>query len=472
MPNSGSIVMVGFDFGTTTSSAVFSRAQILKDSVTGRMELSGAKAIFRSEPVFTPYHDEMIDEQALSEEISSWMAAAKLSPGEIGAGGAIVTGLAAQSKNAVVVSKLVRTLLKGRALMATANDPSLESWLAFMGSCRNLSLDHPEVSFINFDIGGGTTNVALGRNGDVSRVGCYFIGARHLQLKTGTSEITNISSYGREVLNDLGMKKVVGDLLTGEERSRIASCYVSMLRQIAKGAFSPGEKLISFHEQVAFQLPALDTTAVFTFSGGVGEILYEYIATGQLPGLSAFGDLGVDLAREIAHDGFFSPHLKSYVPENRGRATAFGIALHNTEISGQTIFLPSHKALPLFDLPIVGAIASADTESEQLKVLELAKHATAGACLRITGDLSSSSSLAKFSEGLLTLLNKLDFPSTQPLVLLAEANVGKTLGSYATAWGKAPRLLIVIDEVVPRKASFVNLGEQVHGVVPLTYFGM
>jgi ethanolamine utilization protein EutA len=57
-------------------------------------------------------------------------------------------------------------------------------------------------------------------------------------------------------------------------------------------------------------------------------------------------------------------------------------------------------------------------------------------------------------------------------VLLVGQNIGKTLGQYATTWGKQPACLIVIDELPPRPARFVSLGKLHSNVVPVSYYGL
>ena len=62
-------------------------------------------------------------------------------------------------------------------MIATAGDPALESWLAFMGNCHALSLAKPGVPIVNIDVGGGTTNLALGIDGQVVAAGALHVGA-------------------------------------------------------------------------------------------------------------------------------------------------------------------------------------------------------------------------------------------------------------------------------------------------------
>jgi len=55
-----------------------------------------------------------------------------------------------------IVMDAVRRRL-GDAFIATADDPCLEAWLAFHGSCAALSRAQPHTPILNLDIGGGTT---------------------------------------------------------------------------------------------------------------------------------------------------------------------------------------------------------------------------------------------------------------------------------------------------------------------------
>ena len=60
---------------------------------------------------------------------------------------------------------------------------------------------------------------------------------------------------------------------------------------------------------------------VVTFSGGVGELIYQQVAGEGLPTTTYFGDLGIDLARRIIASPLLAANLEQFVPENRGRAT-------------------------------------------------------------------------------------------------------------------------------------------------------
>ncbi len=483
------IIMAGFDFGTTTSSAVFARAKVVKNGITGVMEYGAPDIFFAAEPRYTPYLGDRIDESALASYIDAWLATANISPQDASAGGAIVTGLAAQKENAGAIAALIRARI-GDAMIATANDPSLESWLAFMGSARELSRELSDQAIINLDIGGGTTNLALGMNGEVRSTGCLFIGARHVQLIPGTYRIESLSPYAQHLFSYLKLAKSSGDTLSKPEVDRIVDFYLAVIRRALVGKSSEFNDCEALHEQVPFSLPpdlfnpSHQAAVTITVSGGVGELVYRALAGESPAGVTPFGDLGWDLALGLIEDEWISPSLKKHVSKNMGRATAFGLALHNTEVSGTTVFLPDQTILPLRDLPVLGRISPDTDAASIIKLLELAAKSSHGSAIQIDGRLSgkiadeidgklrTAEDLQRFSAVFATALRNSGYPQNKTLVLLINGNVGKTLGSLITCWGRDPFQLVVIDEVSLRTANFVNLGKMTHQIIPVSCYGM
>src|SRR5581483_2365832 len=153
---------------------------------------------------------------------------------ELFGGGALLTGLAARRQNAVALVELVRRRL-GDALVASADDPCLESWLAFMGSCAALSHSHPDRPIINLDIGGGTTNVALGEAGEVLKTGCLYVGARHVQVTPGTYRIKRLSEFAAELFEHLRIRKGIGDELSHDDVDAVLDFYLRLLEATVTG---------------------------------------------------------------------------------------------------------------------------------------------------------------------------------------------------------------------------------------------
>lgn len=469
------MTMAGFDFGTTTSSAVFARANVVKNGITGSMEYGTPEIFYAAEPKYTPFLGNRIDELALASYLDAWIREANIGPHGASAGGAIVTGLAAQKENSKSITTLIRARI-GDAMVATANDPSLESWLAFMGSARGLSRELSDRPVINIDIGGGTTNIALGINGEVRSTGCIFIGARHVQVVPGTYQIQALSQFAHKLFAYLGVIKGVGETLTEQEIDAITDFYLIMLRRTLGGRSLEFNACEAFHEQVRFTMPSdlLHSASdhAITVSGGVGELIYRALAGESNVTVTPFGDLGWNLALKLIKDEWLLASFKKYIPKNMGRATAFGLALHSTEVSGTTVFLPPEPILPLTDLPVVARIANHTTAIDLIKALELAAKSHHGAAIQIEGHMKGLSEVQSFAAAIANALHRSNYPTNKPLVLLIKGNVGKTLGSLITSWGCDPFRLVVIDEVSLRDANFVNVGKITQQIIPISFYGM
>ncbi|WP_434777426.1 ethanolamine ammonia-lyase reactivating factor EutA [Neisseria sp. Ec49-e6-T10] len=473
-----SVRLLGLDFGSTTSSALVAQARIVMNSTTGNLQLGDTQIIYRSEISFTPFNeDNTIDETRVIELMDNWLTGCGMQPSDFFSGGVIITGLAARRKNAEKLAKLIEERI-GDIVVATADDPSLESWLAFMGSCGALSRYHKEIPIINLDIGGGTTNPALGLNGNVLSTGCHFIGARHIQFVPSTYQIRALTDDAKQLFTTLNIHKRVGEVLNQEELNRFIGFYIQALEQIVQGhtAFfkTAHDQLI---EQVPFELPTLNQPAAITFSGGVGELVYQASSGKALPATTYFGDLGIDFAKAILQSPILSSSLKTIIPENHGRATVYGLALHSTEVSGATLFLPKPEVLPLRHLPIIAHLSAYDSVSELSAALQLVSKHPQGACLQVTLKTAEHptvtlDTIRNLGHTLVVIFKQLQPPADQPIVLLIDCNVGKSLGSYATAWGQLPVNLIVIDEVTIPQANFVNISKPHQQVVPVSFYGI
>jgi ethanolamine utilization protein EutA len=471
------VTLAGFDFGSTTSRCALAQGAVRQHGVTGRMELADVQLVYAPEAVFTPFAadsldvslDASLDEAQLDALLDEWIDGWGVALAEVSAG-AIVTGLAARAANADIVARLVRRRL-GDTLVATAADPALEAWLAFMGNAASLSRAKPDATFINLDIGGGTTNFAFGRAGQVRGAGCYYIGARHLRFEPGTFTLTGMSTFGARLLDELGLNRKPGDELTLGDVERVVDFYVATLEAVVRGDEEIlQQEIVAYHRQIDFRRPS-DRNGIITLSGGVGELAYRCHRGEMPPARTAYGDLGGELARRIAASPLLSRDLASETPAQLGRATVCGLAIHNTQISGATMFLPRADVLPLCDLPIVGRLGSDSDDDEMAALVTLAAGGMHGACLAVEPLGADYSTLAAFGNRLAGALERGEFPRHKPLVLLVANNFGKTLGHYATRWGRLPVQLIVVDEIAPHEARFASLGRLRENVVPVAFYG-
>ena len=470
-PPPPALTLIGLDVGTTTTSLIAASAQWTKNCVTGRNELGHVESIFRPEPVFTPFRGETLDVDAIDRQLEGWLAEARINPGSISAGGALVTGLAARSANSKAVARLVRGRFR-EAVVAATDDPCLESWLAFMGNALSLSRAEPDRPFINLDIGGGTTNIALGIGGEVKSCGCYFVGARHVQVEPGTYRVQSLSPFGRAALLDLNIDTAAGRDLARGDLAALLDYYIALLEAVAAGRRLPPGAAAPLHCQAEFLRPCGNRKPVITLSGGVGELAYRHAAGEPMPPPTAFGDLGIDLALRLCESPLLGANLKSHVPSGLGRATVCGLALHGTEVSGPTLYLPKPEILPLIDVPILGAIGQSTSDSELVALFALAQRAGTGAALRVEMPEINTPTAKAFGGRLARQFQERPFPASRPLVLLAPDNFGKTLGQYATCWGRIETTLVVIDEIPGRRAQFATIGKPHNGLIPISFHGL
>jgi ethanolamine utilization protein EutA len=455
------IQLVGLDVGSTTSRVALASARVIHSAVTGRPELGQIEERLRTEPARTPFRGDALDQAALLALVDDALAAGGATPGAFFGGGALLTGLAARASNAAAVVDALRARV-GDAVVATANDPRLEAWLAFHGNVGALSRGAPDRFVLNLDIGGGTTNAALGRAGEVVSTGWMWIGARHVEVEPGSHRVVRCSPEARRTMQRLGFDKHAGDVLSPRELGRLLDAWIAVLESAVTG-----DPRASVDELVPARvaLPAERDLIDLAFSGGVGELVYRILSGQALPPTTAYGDLGIELAQRIASSPVLGARV--LVPDGRGRATVYGLLRHQTQISGATVFLPSHPRCPEGDLPILGSLPAGVPADELARLLALAQVARPAGAIVVRGPLDQPS-VRDLGRALGAALRALLAPA--PLVVLIEQDLAKALGGYASEWGRCPLPLVVLDEVCPGGAELVRIGAPHGEIVPLSFF--
>lgn len=463
------VQLVGLDFGSTTSSAVVAQATLRPSLLTGRTELVRFVRVFESELILTPWDGPLLDLKALRSWLESWMIQGGVSERQVFGGGALITGLAARAANASDLASLVRARL-GDALIARAEDPCLESWMAFMGSSLEVSRQAVDRPVLNLDIGGGTTNLALGLNGQVLSTGCLLVGARHVRCRPGSWQVEHCSPQAEALLAAGGLSLAPGQSLDEPERQCLLDFYLRLLENILLGDAAILETPLGrLHCQVPLRVaPELPRPRI-TFSGGVGRLVYAALAGEPLPEVNRFGDLGVELALRLVQSPLSADCL---IPAATGRATVFGLLEHATQVSGATLYLSDSRLLPVRDLPVVGRLEAGADEEHLRTLLRLICRASAGGAILLMPRCWSREALRTLSQQVRSGLTELQPPPECLLVLLMQENLAKVLGSYISNFGTPPVHLLVIDEIEPLNAQFVQLGLPRFQSVPVSFYGM
>ncbi len=139
--------------------------------------------------------------------------------------------------------------------------------------------------------------------------------------------------------------------------------------------------------------------------------------------------------------------------------------------------MPRPEILPLTDLPILGAVEENISDDDLQALLTLAVAPTGGSGTAITRFCRGKRFGRGERKGHRPAIGRAccgrdELSATGPLVLLTAGNIGKTLGQYATRWGRDSTTLVVIDEIPNRRAHFVTIGKPHNGLLPVSFHGL
>src|SRR5262245_31657484 len=225
------ILSAGVDIGSSTSHLVFSR--IVLERLDSRYVVSAREAFYQSDILLTPCCGaEEIDAQALGTFIERAYRDADIDPDEIDTGALILTGVAVRRRNARAIGELFARQA-GRMVAVTAGD-SLETVLAAHGSGAVARSLREQASILNVDVGGGTSKIAICRDGEVREVTALDVGARLICFDS-EGRISRIEEAGRRFAAELGLDLAIGKGLSEESRRGLASCMADRLFEAMRG---------------------------------------------------------------------------------------------------------------------------------------------------------------------------------------------------------------------------------------------
>ena len=336
------LLSVGLDVGTTTTQMVVSKltAQNLASSfAVPRMEITGREILYQSPIHFTPLiRDERIDGEGIRAIVEKEYESAGITPEAVDTGAVIITGETSRKENAESVLHAL-SKLAGNFVVATAG-PDLESVLAAKGAGAVEASEKGPV--LHFDIGGGTSNLALCIDGKVAATGCLNVGGRLLKFdKSGNP------TYTSPVLKNLPQESV----------SQTAQ-YLASILEMAAGLREKTPDYYHFLTPGTQDLiPPPDVT--ISFSGGVADCIEKEIDP------LAYGDLGPLLGKAIKESRLCQGTYR--LGNHTIRATVIGAGCHSAQLSGSTIFR-QNTPLPLQNLP-VAVLTREEQEMADLKAI-------------------------------------------------------------------------------------------------------
>jgi ethanolamine utilization protein EutA len=336
------ILSVGVDVGSSTSHLVFSKLVLIKDehSVTRRFNIEERDIIYEGRIINTPFLDDhTIDIDRLTEFLKEEYKRAQIDPADIQTGAVIITGESARKQNA---KQIAEALSKDAGkFVATTAGPNFESLIAAMGSGAVARSKNNKKTILSCDIGGGTSNIALIKDGEVLSTSCIAVGGRVLGVNP-EGIIWRIDEPALKVMQHLGLNYKVGDRICKTDSQNIARTLAQALFEVIKGpAKSTLARQLMLTDDLVFPARRIDE---YSFSGGVAELMYG--------GMDNYDDIGQILADQI---NSLTSEISAAViePDNKIRATVIGAGAYSLSISGSSGFMDDKIAFPIRNVPVI-----------------------------------------------------------------------------------------------------------------------
>jgi ethanolamine utilization protein EutA len=396
--------------------------------------------------ILTPYSSERrIDTDALAKFIERSYAEAGWKPDDVDTGAVITTGEAARKENAAAIVALFSGEA-GKFVCATAGH-HLESLLAAHGSgAVALSRSEATPLVLNVDIGGGTTKLAVCRDGRVEETAAIDIGARLISWDSA-DRIRAVSRAGARVAKDAGVKIAVGDARDEPALDAIAERIADLALRVPLGKDFDDASL-----WLTEPLVARGPFRTLVFSGGVGEYINGWEK-------NEFGDLGLRLGRAIQRR---LANFEVLRPVESIRATCIGASQYSVQVSGDTLFLSDPSLLPLRDLAAVAVrpeiaraspiadeirrgIARLDREDGRFALAVRWRHGPAYPPLR-----ELCAGIAEGTRGLLG--------ATSPLVVVLDADLAGIVGQMLRDELGVRVPVICVDQIALSDLDFIDIG--------------
>jgi len=449
------ILSVGVDVGTSTSHLVFSNILLKRDELSDsrRFKIQERNVIYEGRIINTPLLDnDRIDIDKLTDFLKAEYKRAGIDPADIQTGAVIVTGETAKKDNArQIVDALSNDA--GKFVAATAG-PNFESLIAAMGSgATNRSKDYNK-TILSCDIGGGTTNIAISKNGEIISTSCISVGAILLGVNV-EGKIWRIDEPARKVMDHIGLNYGIGDQIPKEDTERIATRFAEVLIEVITG---PASSSLAKQLMVTKDLDFPDRIDEYSFSGGVAEFIYGRNGN--------YNDIGQILADKIKSLTFklASPVIE---PVNKIRATVIGAGAYSLSISGSSGFMDDKLTFPIKNVPVIRV----DVERSKLSVEHVVsqinisfqrfdlKEGEEIVALYFKDPVRASyPKLELFAKSIeAALANSIE--NKMPIILIFEKDIACSVGNVIRRETGLKTNLLSLDELILEEGDWIDIGE-------------
>ena len=446
------LLSVGLDVGTTTTQLIVSQLQVENRSsgfTVPEMVIADRVLRYCSPVYFTPLQGEnLVDGAGIREIVEREYARAGITRKDVDTGAVIITGETSRKENAGRVLAALSDFA-GDFVVATAG-PELESVLAAKGAGALAYSDKTGETVLHMDIGGGTSNLALIREGKILAATCLNVGGR--LLKFGENGLVR---YVSPVLSGLTTLQV-GEKAPLHQVEQLADTLVQGLEMAAglRPANSLLEKLMTGEVTAPWTPPGENLT--LSFSGGVADCMEQ-----ALPWLE-FGDMGPVLGKAIRKS--LLCRGKYRLGTQTIRATVIGAGCHSTQLSGSTVFY-QNVTLPFKNIPVVTI-----SKEEQLLPRSSLAEVIRQRCsmqdsrpvlalpgLKTGGYAAVRELAAAIAEGL----------GSGDIWVALEEDMAKALGQAIALLAGKDRQVLCIDSVKLTPGSYLDVGAPIGPALPV-----
>ncbi|MEN6388064.1 MAG: ethanolamine ammonia-lyase reactivating factor EutA [Candidatus Cryosericum sp.] len=469
------LISVGVDIGTTTTQIVISKLLVAETATLSSMpqarygparkpraDVAKKDVLYQSPVHFTPIDPNgLVDVDELEKILTADYKEAGFTPDQIDTGAVIITGEAAKSQNAERVLNIVAPLAGD--FVSTVAGPSLEAHLAGRGSGAAAWSSEHFTWATNVDVGGGTTNIAVFRQGDLVDTVVLSVGGRHIQVDQATGTVKHITKSGEKMLNHLGIELKVGDVATVDVLRKVAHLMVDLIVDVLSANVSQMAR--DLMETTPLSRSVAGTTIFF--SGGVADFYYDSNPIRTIQDVAVYGDIGPLMGEELRNH----PRVKEWTvlkPVHTERATVMGASHETITLSGMTIWV-APKELPMRNVPVIRPIFDGIPDEQVLEKsimdgynrwdLDPTKDRVALALDLLA--VGSYDDLKKLAHGIESFATKYISPSI-PLILVTERDLGKALGQVVSA-GLPQFKVLSIDEVTLTEGDYIDIGQSMLG---------
>ncbi|XJS10934.1 ethanolamine ammonia-lyase reactivating factor EutA [Aerococcaceae bacterium WGS1372] len=454
------LLSVGIDIGTSTTQLILSELKIENTSSAysiPNISITDKNVIFESRIMFTPIDgDNLINAQKIQEFVQEQFQEAGIQPKDIHTGAIIITGETVRKEN----SRAVADALSGYAgdfVVATAG-PDLESIIAGKGAGAYSYSQKNHCTTLNYDIGGGTTNLVYFDDGVTVDTGCFDIGGRLIKVDEN-QVIQYISPKYKEIISSEQLNISEGQKISLTELDKLLDIIIDVLQNIA----GIGEKS-KYYDLLITNKALIDNLKAdyISFSGGVADYIEREVPLSEL---FRYGDIGIALGKRIRESEIYKQYqiLKSV---ETIRATVVGAGSHTTSVSGSTIQYRGN-VLPLKNIPVVKITDEEEVSENLAEIIDKKiqwfdfEEEEQTVAISFKGLHNPSFKyIQELAEKLRQGMNKI-IELRYPIVIIIEEDMAKALGQTLFSLLSNDDDFIVLDNVIVNDGDYLDIGNPI-----------